>query len=83
MTFFLYTVVDFLCLQKLMKEESVVVTATETDDEEVSEGTIPALEVAARYQQLMNKPAALPVKRVQPRSKTESRPKKFLKPSLD
>lgn len=55
----------------------------EADDEEVSEGTIPALEVAARYQQLMNKPVVLPVKRAQLRSKTEPRPKKFLKPSLD
>lgn len=83
MKWFLCTVAHFLCLQKLMKEESVVAEATEADDEEEIEGTIPALEVAARYQQLMNKHIALPAKRVPFRSKTEPRPKKFLKPSLD
>ena len=66
-----------------MKEESLVATTTEADDEEVLEGTIPALEMAARYQQLMNKYTALPVKRVPSKSKMEPRPKKFLKPSLD
>ena len=76
---------SFCCatLQKLMKEEAAGAIAMEADEEEVSEGTIPALEVAARYQQLMNKPAVLPVKRAQLRSKTEPGPKRFLKPSLD
>ena len=65
----------FVFLQKLMQQPD---TDSQANDDEKADGTIPALEVAARYQQLMNK--SLPSKRTRPSNTTQSKPKRFQKP---
>lgn len=62
-------------VEKLMQQPD---TDSQANDDEKADGTIPALEVAARYQQLMNK--SLPSKRTRPSNTTQSKPKRFQKP---